>query len=486
MRTRAARFGRLAQLAVNQPEKRGKGKEWANYELTLSKGRHMYRRRVNTRLLAGAAAPLLLVALAACGSGDGAAKGSARGLECDGKIEGNPEIEVWYHTGTSEARDVLTAQVKEFNASQDDVKVKLTLLPEGNYSDQVAAASAAGDLPALLDFDGPFLYSYAWNEDLVPLDSCVPEDLKADLLPSILSQGTYSDSLYGVGQVESTLGLYSRRSVLEKNGIRVPSGPSDAWTAEEFTTALGKLQDAGFKQPLDLKMNYAEDEWFTFAMSPVVWSAGGDLIDRSDFDSADGELNSPEVVDAFGTVQSWFERGYVDPNDDDAAFMDGRSPISWVGQWEYSRYSEAYGDDLVVLPLPDFGEGTRSGQGNWQWGVTDNVEDLDAAWSFIEYVLRPDELLPFAEAAGGLPSRSSVLERSKLYGPDGELHVLAQQLEDELTVARPQTPAYPKITSEFADAFREVSNGGAPEAALDNAVTSIDQFIEDNSGFPVQ
>lgn len=445
----------------------------------------MYRRRVDTKVLTATAIPLLLVALAACGSDDGAAKGNAGALECDGEINGGQELEVWYHTGTSEARDVLTSQVKEFNSSQDEVKVKLTLLPEGNYPDQVAAASAADDLPALLDFDGPFLYSYAWNQDLVPLDSCISEELKADLLPSIVSQGTYSDSLYGVGQVESTLGLYSRRSVLEENGIRVPAGPSDAWTAKEFTDALDKLQGAGFKKPLDLKMNYAEDEWFTFALAPVVWSAGGDLIDRSDYNSADGELNSPEVVDAFETVQRWFEQGYVDPNNDDAAFVDGRSPISWVGQWEYNRYSEAYGDDLVVLPLPDFGEGTRSGQGNWQWGVTENVEDLDAAWSFIEFILQPDELLRFAEAAGGIPSRSTVLERSKLYGPDGELHVLAQQLENELTVARPQTPAYPKITSEFADAFRNVSNGKDPEAALDNAVTSIDQFIDDNSGFPV-
>ncbi|HSK91037.1 MAG TPA: hypothetical protein VK875_06980 [Euzebyales bacterium] len=75
-------------------------------------------------------------------------------------------IQVWFHSGQGAERETLEQQVQEFNDSQDDVQADLTLLPEGNYNEQVQAAAAAGDLPDVLDFDGPFLYNYAWSGHL--------------------------------------------------------------------------------------------------------------------------------------------------------------------------------------------------------------------------------------------------------------------------------------------------------------------------------
>jgi len=71
-------------------------------------------------------------------------------------------VEVWFHSGKGEEREVLDAQVEDFNAMQDEVIIDAVQLPEGSYNDQVNAAALAGDLPCLLDFDGPFLYNYAW------------------------------------------------------------------------------------------------------------------------------------------------------------------------------------------------------------------------------------------------------------------------------------------------------------------------------------
>lgn len=104
-------------------------------------------------------------------------------------------IEVWFHSGKGEERDVLDAQVEDFNAMQDEVKVEAVRLPEGTYNEQVNAAALAGDLPDLLDFDGPNLYNYAWAGHIIPLDPYVSEELVGDLLPSIVAQGTYGNNL---------------------------------------------------------------------------------------------------------------------------------------------------------------------------------------------------------------------------------------------------------------------------------------------------
>lgn len=65
--------------------------------------------------------------------------------------------------------------------------------------------------------------------------------------------------------------------------------------------------------------------------------------------------------------QQWFADDLVDFNEDDAAFTDGRSAISWAVHNSYPPYSEVF-DDLIIVPLPDFGQGARTGQGSWQWG----------------------------------------------------------------------------------------------------------------------
>ncbi|PIU40051.1 MAG: ABC transporter substrate-binding protein, partial [Candidatus Omnitrophica bacterium CG07_land_8_20_14_0_80_50_8] len=114
-------------------------------------------------------------------------------------------MKVWFHSGKGEERDVLDAQVRDFNAMNTGVTVNAVELPEGSYNDQVQAAALAGDLPCLLDFDGPFLYNYAWSGYMRPIDKYVSTDLKADFLPSIIDQGTYAGQLYSLGTFDSGL-----------------------------------------------------------------------------------------------------------------------------------------------------------------------------------------------------------------------------------------------------------------------------------------
>lgn len=426
------------------------------------------------------------VALTACSGGGSGPTGAANGPSCDGKVDGHVSITAWFHSSTRTPGQgtAMATLVDDFNKSQSSVTVQLAGQAEADYNSTVKAAASSGDLPDLLDFDGPALYNYAWSKDLIPLDGCISSKLRADLLPANIEQGTYAGKLYGVGYYEGSLGIFARRSILEKNGIRIPAGAKDAWTVDEFSAALETLKKAGFAHPLDLKMNYGVGEWFTFGFSPVVQSAGADLIDRSNYQKATGVLNSDAAVKALSTVQSWFKAEYVDPNDDDTAFIKGRSPLSWVGGWVYPAYSKAVGDDLIAVPLPDFGGGTKSGNGSWQWGITKQAKDPDAVAAFIEYMLSPDHALQWPNAVGQGSPIKSVASQSKLYGPGGGLHLYTQLLDGDYTVTRPQTPAYPTITSQFARAFKAIADGGDVREALTSAATTIDQDIRDNDGYP--
>ena len=440
------------------------------------------------RQIVALASCLALVGIAACGQQDRQSS-SPTDSTCDGKLSGTipTYITAWFHdsgANTDEAQ-ILREQVSAFNATEQQVQVKLITLPVGDYAQQVQAAAAHGGLPDLLDFDGPNLYNYAWSGKLKPIDSCVSKSLREDLLPSIIEQGSYANRQWGVGTFDSGLGLYVRPSILTKAGIRIPSSPADAWTADEFTTVLQRLRQAGFERPLDLQLNEPNPEWYTYGFAPAVWSASGDLIDRTDYRTVDGFLNGPGAVNAFTIMQRWFTQGYVDPNATGDAFEESRSPISWIGHWFYDRYSKAFPGDIRIVPLPNFGERTATDSGSWQWGITSNATDGDAVWRFLQFLLRPAEVLRMTRANGAIPATRSAVRISPDFAAGGPKHLYIEQLEDGVARSRPQTPAYPALSAAFARAFNEAVVQERPVgASLDAAARRVERDLSEHQYYP--
>ena len=439
---------------------------------------------MRTKYLIALFAVLAMVA-GSCGGDDEAANVAA----CDGEITATT-MEAWAHEG-SEA-EAYQKMVDDFNATvgaEAGLTVNLTLVPEGDYTATVNAAAAAGDLPAVLDFDGPVLANLAWAGNIVSIEDCIPDDVRDNLLPSIVEGGTYEGNLYSVGTFDSGLGMYAWKSALDSVGARIPENAGDAWSAEEMEQILRDLQAAGFERPLDTKFWYGtQGEWMTYGYAPIVWSAGEDLIDRDTL-KADGVLNSEKAIEALTTFQSWALEGLIDVAAvDDTNFTSGASPLSWVGHWMYSSYLEAVGDDLIVIPLPDFGSGTRTGMGSWAWAITSAgaALDPDAAWAFLEYAITDDVILEVTGVNGAVPSTKTALAKNPNFAEGGPLELYVEQLDGapDLAVPRPITPGYPTVTSEFWTALDKIVLGEDVKTALDAAVAAIDADVDANDGYP--
>ncbi|GAB4573734.1 MAG: extracellular solute-binding protein [Anaerolineae bacterium] len=402
--------------------------------------------------------------------------------------DGPKEVTLFFHSGRGAERDALDQILTNFNESQSDYVAVATELPEGSYTDAVNAAALAGELPCLLDFDGPTLYSFAWKGYLIPIDDYVSEELLADILPSIIAQGTYNDHLYSLGVFDSGLSIWGNKKYLEEAGVRIPEGIEDPWTLDEFNAAIEALTALpDVEYAIDFKMNYGQGEWFTYGFSPIIQSWGGDLIDRTDYQSAEGVLNGEEAVAAMEWFQSLFENGHTTATPpDDMEFINGKAALSWVGHWVYNDYKEALGDDLVLIPMPKFGEKAATGMGSWNWGITSQCENPDGAWALLEFMLQPDQMTIMTDANGAVPSRISVLEADERYAEGGDLNIYFQQLTGGVAVPRPETPAYPVITAEFAKAVDEIASGADVQDALDAAVDAIDRDIEANDGYPIE
>lgn len=399
---------------------------------------------------------------------------------------------MWRHNGTEAESTVFDTQVRSFNATHPTIRVVARTIPEGDYNDELQAAAAGRQLPDVVEIDGPLIDSYVYQEQLRSLEGLIDASVLAAQLPSLQTQGEVRGHTYAVGVFDSGLGLYADRRQLEAAGITSwPTAPDEAWTADELTGVLRALaaRDRDGKV-LDLKVNYGVGEWLTYGFAPLVASAGGALIDPETL-TPTGHFDAPATRIALSTLARWAR--YVDPDTDDDAFSKRTVALSWVGHWVYPDYAAALGDDLLVLPLPDLGNGTKSGQGSWAWAVTRQVAHDDAAAEFLEYLLTTEEILRMTDANGAVPGTRDALDQSKLYSPTGPLRLFAQQLLascDEsdptpecVSAARPATPGYPTLSAQFATAVSRALTGGDWREALRTGAGRVQDDLDANAGY---
>jgi multiple sugar transport system substrate-binding protein len=143
---------------------------------------------------------------------------------------------------------------------------------------------------------------------------------------------------------------------------------------------------------------------------------------------------------------------------------------------------EAFGDDMLFLPAPDFGAGSKIGAASWQFGVSANSEHKDGANAFIAFAIQDKYLAAFSDGTGLIPATKSAAAMTKNYAEGGPLAVFFG-LSEKQALIRPPTPGYVVMAKVFEKAAADIANGADVQTALDTAATEINADIEANSGY---
>lgn len=392
------------------------------------------------------------------------------------------ELSMWYHGAGNEVEaNILNTIVADFNASQSDWTVVVESFPQESYNDSVVAAALAGNLPDIIDVDGPVMPNWAWSGYLQPLT--IDETIIEGFLPG--PKGYWDGQLYSIGLWDAAVALVTRQSTLDALGLRTPT-LAEPWTGDEFMAALDAAKATGtYEYPLDLGMAWT-GEWYPYAFSPFLQSFGGDIVDRTTYQTAEGALNGDAAL-AFGAWwQSLFTEDYApgtsqDPADRDTGFIDGKYAFSWNGNWAALGALNAH-DDTLFLPAPDFGNGPKIGAASWQFGVSSASDHPEGASAFIEFALQDKYLAAFSDGIGLIPPTTTSAAMTENYGEDGAMAVFYDLTEAQALV-RPVTPGYVVQAKVFEKALADIANGADVADTLDAAVDEINTDIERNSGY---
>ena len=361
---------------------------------------------------------------------------------------GEQYLSIWVHSiEDTEEGQAYRESVETFNEAYNgryfaDIEFVPRNDSGGGYSDKINASVMAGGLPDVLTVDGPNVAAYAANNIIQPLAELTEEE-RGEYLPSIIEQGTYDGKLYALGVMESSVGLYYNKDILEEAGIQVPDA-DHPWTWTEFLDILEGLKPLMEEKdgyPLDMTFPVGESSIYYYA--PFVWSGGGELV-SGDGLSVDGYFNADATAKAMEFFRTVVEREYM---------------------------SEAPIDKL-------FESGNYTPTGSWAFAASADTENIEGATELVKWMSGTESGIRIWELAKSFPSTYEAFANIEVFQSDENYSALYEQLE-RYGHPRPKTPVYPQVSTSFQEVLESAALGGKDvQAELDKAVERIDSKLE--------
>lgn len=382
------------------------------------------------------------------------------------------ELTIWVHETDSDEGKLYKQLVEEFNeAYEGTYHATLSQIARsgdaGGYDDKVNAAISNGGLPDVFTVDGVTVAQYADAEAILPIEEYFSEEELADFNPSIIQQGTYEGTLYTLGAMDSSVGIFYNKDMFEEAGIE-PATIEDPWTLADLEEAAAKLTTDdcyGITMSLD-----AKDETVIYFFLPVIYSQGSSVL-SDDGETAEGYLNGEASKNLFNWIKEMVDNGYASATPSENSFELGNAAMALTGSWEPGNLAK-FDINWGLMPMAIYDEDSEAASacGSWTFAMSSDCADekKEGAAELIRFMTSTDACARMYEANAMPPARSTSFEAIEAFNEE-PLSVFSYQLQNTAQ-ARPVSVNYPVLSNQFATALQNILTGMDVEEALDQAV----------------
>ena len=423
---------------------------------------------------AGTSAGLLLASCAGGGPQDNPAVTGGGGAS---RTYNGPPVTLQFWNGfTGGDGPYMAKLVKQFNAEQKNISVKMNTILWENYYQKVPAAVAAGQGPDLGIMHIDTLSTNAARNVIIPLDDVAAElNLEEnDFAPVVWDAGIYNGSRYGIPLDMHPLGFYYNKTVMQEAGLDPNTPPQ---TESEYMSALEQMKAKG------IQGYWVTPFLFTgvFQFESLLWQFGGELFNE---DATEATFNSDAGVQALTWMVDAINKGYSPPNvgqdADMNAFQSDKNAFHWNGIWMINEFKKNPKLEWGVAPLPQIGTERAAWANSHNFVIMrqqpQDPNKLAAAKVFIAWI--SEHSLEWAKS-GQVPARADVRESPAFQNLTAQSQ-FAKQV-DYLHFL-PPVPGIPDATATLEDAVNVgVLQKKSPQDALDDAAAQATELLRENA-----
>nr|WP_106241477.1 extracellular solute-binding protein [Allonocardiopsis opalescens] len=401
--------------------------------------------------IAAVAAALLFAA--ACGGGAPEGGNAAAGGELD-PADAPENLTIWVMGSAQEPlNDFLQNEVGgQFQETYPDTEITVEWIPWDGYADQFQTALAAGEGPDIVEIGNDQNALWASSGALTDITELVGAwDETPNLNPEMLEYAAYDGVQYGVPWYGGVRTLWYRADWLRELGYEPPETWADV---EEVAEAIEAEYDVpGFGAP----------SRFQNGLWSLIWSTGGELAVQNEDGSWEGQIDSPEAVEAFEWWASLTEseispQSYVGENEliPLADMANGQLGMYIDGSWAIGQMEEQndeFIEDLAPGVIPGRDGMAPAMAGGSNLSVWANSASPEFAFEFITLLNNQENAARWSELAGFFPAYPALLEDER-YQTDPMLAAGARQMTD--VRFPPNTPNWAYATQDL-DLFHVAS-----------------------------
>ena len=333
----------------------------------------------------------------------------------------------------------LTDIVAAYNASQSNIKVNLTLVPQANFVSKLGSAVATHTGPDIIASDlvfAPYFAGAGAFKDITDYYDSL--SYKSQFDPAHVKQSTLNGKVYALPVTAEASVLYYNKALFAQAKIAAPPTTYAELLAD--ANAITKLpggKDKGYY----FSGACAGCNIFTFA--PYIWASGGDVIDGS----GKPTLNTPQVAAALKLYHDMWTAGDIQASaktDDgsffSAPFADGNVGMVASGAFFTASLVKPKAGkptvDFGVAPIPGETGGSSSFAGGDVIAIGSDTKNLAAAESFMTWITSDGQKL-IADKGDAVPVRSDIAASDYVPKNPAIYTLLAAQLQTGKTPYSP-------------------------------------------------
>ncbi|MGB6895673.1 MAG: ABC transporter substrate-binding protein [Dehalococcoidia bacterium] len=446
---------------------------------------------------------LATLLLASCGGGEAEPSEGTPTGRTEFPTPESPVTITFWHSMTAANEETLEALADRFNSTHPWARVKLVF--QGTYQDnlnKVLASLGSQDLPAVAQLEDTTVQRMVDSGAIVPMYGFIERDNYdlSDFEQRVIDYYSVQNKLYSMPFNVSNPILYYNKKAFEEVGLDPDSPPRTLQEVREYSEKLIERDAGGNVTRSGISLEISA--WYFEQML----AAHDDLY----VDNGNGrEARATEVLldnEAGLEIFTWWHEMV----DEDLAVNVGRNPsgldallaigvervamtigssaalrsvVDILGGGEFPNV------ELGTGPMPVL-EGSEGGVivgGASLWILKDRpVEEQEAAWEFVKFLVEPQSQAEWYAGSGYLPIRRSALEL------EPSIQVQEQYPHFAIAVEQLQaTPGGPATAGAVIGPFAEVREaimtaiermllrGSSPEDALRGAAEEANRALED-------
>ena len=445
-------------------------------------------------------AAVLSLALAACGGG-----GEPAG---NGATSAPVNITIW-HSETASGQDNLVKLVNRFNASQNEVKVEPVY--QGTDQDltlKLIASMPSGNVPTIAYMSEPYTQALIDSGEITPIQEYLDQedyDL-SDFAPAAIAYYTIDDTLYAMPYGLAVPLMYYDKAPFREVGLDPDQPPRDLDEAQAVSEKLLRRDSAGNATRSGLALDVSP--WFL----EVMMAGAGELYVNND----NGRAGFATEVAFNNEAGRKFFRWWHDMVEKGLLLNSGRGPSASVDALlaigakrsvmnfsisgslrsivDVLETGAAEGVEPGVAPVPGIPgavpEGSPGVYTRSLWIMSGRPKaERDGAWTFIKWLMEPEQQAEWFAGSGYLPIRNSAYDLHAAKDiiakyPEFQIPVdLFAKTATTTAALGPLLGPIQQVRDAIAEAIESMLSGAAsPEEAMAAAVRNGNAAIKDYNG----